>query len=156
MASWRALLTCLLIALTAANALAQSELVIAKEGTSLYHRPGCVVIRDMEGILAMTRAQAEARGYKAHPDCDPARQPPAATASGPRGPSQPEAITVYLDGSKYYHRKDCAKLKAKGRAIEAKPLEVAGKMQWPCPTCKPPVRRKSTEPAVRGTGRRGR
>jgi len=128
---------------------AQSELVIHKDGTKLYHRPGCPIVLDLVGVLAMTRAQAEARGYKAHPDCDPTNP----NAPAPRAPPPPPA-TVYVDGSKYYHRKDCRKL-TDPKAVKAVSLDVAGKVQWPCPECKPPVRRKSTENAVPGTKRRG-
>jgi hypothetical protein len=128
---------------------AQSELVIHKDGTKLYHRPGCPVVLDLAGVLAMTRAQAEARGYKAHPDCDPANP----NAPAPRAAPPPPA-TVYVDGSKYYHRKDCSKL-TDPKTVKAVSVEVAGKVQWPCPTCKPPVRRKSTENAVPRTKHRG-
>jgi hypothetical protein len=143
-----------------AAAAAQSELVIHKEGTNLYHRPGCPVVRDGIGVLALTRAQAEARGYKPHPDCDPdnpsARSAPAVPRPVPApAPAPPPAVTVYLDGSKYYHRKSCAKI-ATAKDVASKSLEVAGKSYWPCPVCRPPVRRKSSEPAVPGTVRRGR
>jgi len=133
---------------------AQGEMVIHKEGTELYHRAGCPVIKDGEGVLAMTRAQAESRGYKPHPACDPAQQPAAAPTPN-KGAATPEP-TVYLDKSKYYHRKDCRRLKAaKGQTVEAQSLEIAAKTRWPCPTCKPPIRRRSSEPAVPGTGGRG-
>lgn len=153
----RVVLVVLLITGVGTTLLSQGELVIYKAGTNLYHRPGCPVLRDGEGLLALTRGQAEARGYKPHPDCDPSQQA-AATARGgaPGAASKPASITVYVDGSKYYHRKDCSKLAAGKRAVEAQSLETAGKTYWPCPTCKPPVRRKGVEPAVPGTGRRGR
>jgi len=135
--------------LAASEARAQSELVIVKEGTKVYHRPGCPVIRDGEGVTAMTRAQAEGRQLTAHPDCDP---------SNPKAPapkaSPPPPATVYLDGSKYYHRKDCKKLTDPASA-KAVSLEAAGKTHWPCPECRPPVRQKSSENAIPGTKRRG-
>src|SRR5688500_4717261 len=80
-------------ALCWATASAQSELVIYKEGTSLYHRAGCEVIRDMKGVVAMTRAQAEARGYRAHADCAPAAARPGAPpgpAAAPADPAKPK------------------------------------------------------------------
>jgi hypothetical protein len=131
-------------------AVAQAELVIHKEGTKFYHWPSCPVVRDMSGVLAMTRAQAEARGYKAHPDCDPSNP----NAPAPKAPPPPPA-SVYLDGSKYYHRKDCKTLRqpASAKAVQ---LESAGKTHWPCPTCRPPVRKRSTESAIPGTTPRGR
>lgn len=55
----------------AAIAIAQSELVIHKEGSTQYHRPGCEVIGNGKDVLALTRAQAEARGDKPHSGCDP-------------------------------------------------------------------------------------
>jgi hypothetical protein len=145
-----AVLACLALA---APAFAQSELVIYKEGTKLYHRPGCPLLKDATDIVAMTRAQAESRGYKPHPDCDPDQQKEGA-ASNPTAP--PAAVTVYLDAGKYYHRKDCPKLDAKGKQVRSESLDSAGKSHWPCPVCRPPIRRKSAEPAVPGTGRRGR
>ena len=136
-----------------APALGQSELVIYKEGTKLYHRAGCPVLQGATDIVAMTRAQAESRGYKPHPDCDPEQN----KSAGARGQSPPPAsVTVYLDAGKYYHRKDCAKLDSRSKQARSESLETAGKSHWPCPVCRPPVRRKSAEPAVPGTGRRGR
>lgn len=142
----------------------QSELVIHKDGTKLYHRPGCPEVADRKGILAMTRAQAASRGYKPHEACDPAN-PDGTPAAGKPEPSP----TVYLDGSRYYHRSTCTTLptskdqdqdqdnhKDKDKRVKAASLEVAGKSHWPCPTCKPPIRRRSAEPAVPGTDRGGR
>jgi hypothetical protein len=135
-------------------AAAQSELVIFKEGTILYHRAGCDVIRDMKGVVAMTRAQAESRGYKAHADCDPevskagAPAPPGSAAS-PAAQPKPAPQIVYVDGGKYYHRKDCRRLAANPKAARAEALEVAGKSLWPCPDCRPPVRpRQGTSPRL--------
>ena len=137
----------------ATPAFAQSELVIHKEGTTLYHRAGCPILKDATDIVALTRAQAESRGYKPHPDCDPDQQK-AGSATNPNAPAAP--VTVYLDAGKYYHRKECSKLDAKSKQLRSESLESAGKSHWPCPVCRPPVRRKSAEPAVPGTGRRGR
>ena len=131
---------------------AQSELVIYKEGTTLYHRAGCDVIRDMKGIVAMTRAQAESRGYKAHPECDPGVNKPEGPASADAAAAaqaKPTPQTVYVDGGKYYHRKDCRRLAANPKAARAELLEVAGKSLWPCPDCRPPVRpRQGTSPPL--------
>ena len=133
--------------LTLLSTAAQNELVIYKEGTKLYHWPGCPVVKDGKGVMALRRAQAESRGYKPHPDCDPANQKTGG-AEPVQGP-----VTVYLDSSKYYHRKSFAKLDKDPKAVKPASLEVAGKSHWPCPTCKPPIRRRSTEPALPGTGR---
>ena len=140
----------LLVAAAPAEA-GQSELVIYKEGTGLYHRPGCPLLKDATDVMAMTRAQAEARGHKPHADCDPAQKPEGAPAKSP----PPASVTVYLNDGRYYHRKDCPKLQEAGKQVSSESLEKAGRSHWPCPTCRPPVRRKSAEPAVPGTGRRG-
>jgi hypothetical protein len=130
--------------------LTQSELVVHKEGTTLYHRPSCPLILDGAGVLAMTRAQAEARGYKPHPDCDPANPKPSARRVTPSPPA-----TVYVDGAKYYHRKDCSKL-TDPKARKAVSLDIVGKTHWPCPACRPPIRQRGAENAVPGTKPRGR
>ena len=128
---------------------AQSELVVTKAGaTKEYHRPDCPVIRDGKDLVAITRAEAESRGYKAHRDCDPSKQP--ASADQPQrgaGASHANAApeTVYVDAStRYYHRKTCAKL---GTHPEAVPVTAVGK-RWPCPTCRPPVPKRSSDPLV--------
>ena len=131
---------------------AQSELVVFKEGTTLYHRPGCPVIRDGAGVLALTKAQAEGRGYKPHRDCDPSN-PNALSLSEKATAAQPPA-TVYVDGSKYYHRKSCPKLDATSKTMKAVRLDAAAKAHWPCPTCKAPVFKKKIDTPILGTSRR--
>ena len=146
---------CLAVALTAlapAFTIAQSELVVVKEGTSIYHRVGCPAIGDAQNVLAMTRAQAESRGNKPHADCDPATSKPETPPSKSAAPPPP---AVYLNGTKYYHRKDCRRLQGV-KDVRTEPLEQAGKSFWPCPECRPPVRRRSAEPAVPGPAKRGR
>ena len=133
-------------------AAAQSELVIYKEDTKLYHRPGCDVIRDMKGVVAMTRAQAESRGYKPHPDCDPEVSKPGAPAppaSARGGAAETHTADRLRRRRQVYHRKDCRRLAANPKAARAEPLEVAGKSLWPCPDCRPPVRpRQGTSPRL--------
>ena len=130
----------------------QGELVIHKQGTKLYHRASCPLVAGASDVLALSRAQAEGRGYKPHEECDPANPDTA-----PDGKPKPE--TVYLDGTRYYHRKSCARLEGKSASEEGKvksaSLEDAGKSHWPCPTCKPPIRKRSTPAASPGTGRKG-
>ena len=135
------------IAVMSAALLAQSELVIVKEGTGHYHRPGCPVIRDGRDVIAMTRGQAESREYKQHPACDPAKAPPA-TESAKTGekPKMKAPVFVHIDGGQYYHRQECRTLARDSRKVS---LEEAGKRLWPCPVCRPPIRKKSDEPAVR-------
>jgi hypothetical protein len=147
----RVLIAALALLFTAVAA-AQSALVIYTEGTGLYHRPGCPLLKDATDIMAMTRAQAESRGHKAHADCDPDQKKP---ADAPAQSTPPAPVTVYTIDARYYHRKDCPKLKDAGKPVKSESLETAGKSHWPCPACRPPVRKRSAEPAVPGTGRRG-
>lgn len=112
----------------------QSELVIAREGGKEYHRAGCDEIKDGKNVLALTRAQATARGLKPHDECDPANLPADKSTPRPRAPTM-----VYTDSSPYYHKKDCDKLGKDAQKVE---LEEAGKTYWPCPTCKPPIRKR--------------
>jgi hypothetical protein len=135
-----------LLILIAASAVpsAQSELVIHKEGTTSYHQASCPAIKDGVGVILLSRGQAEARGWKQHPECDPEKVRQQEEASLPkRSPSPPEF--VHVDGSKYYHREKCRNLNADNKRSA---LEDAGKKYWPCPVCKPPIRRKSDGPAV--------
>ena len=122
---------------------AQSELVIYKEGSTQYHRPGCAVIRDAKDVVALTRAQAEARRYKPHPECDPEQSKAAPSPSAGAAAAKPQ--TVYLNGTKYYHRLDCRRLEANSKAVRAESLDTAGKTSWPCPDCRPPVRKRVTD-----------
>jgi hypothetical protein len=123
----------LLILLTAAGALApQGEMVLQKEGDKQYHRPGCPVVREPKGVLALSRAQAESRGLVPHDGCDPSK-------ASPDGKAAEEPVFVFLDDSKYYHREDCKKMKGKPRRES---LEIGAKKRWPCPVCKPPIRKR--------------
>ena len=142
-------LAVLILAGAASPVRAQSGMVIHKEGTKLYHRPGCPVIRDFKGVLAMTEAQARARSYTQHEACKDA----AGAADGQTTDGAAAAVTVYLDGSKYYHRDKCARV---GKS-EMKPaaLDAVARKVWPCPTCRPPIRKRAAEPAVPGRVRRG-
>jgi hypothetical protein len=147
----RVLLLALLLGIPSLRAAGNgSELVIHKDGTTLYHRPGCPVIRDGKGVVALPRAQAEARGYTPHPDCDPAVATPGTGKAA--GTSPPGAATVYVGGPKYYHRKKtCTKL---GDDPKAMRLDEAVKKHWPCPACKAPILKRTNQPAIPGTNRR--
>lgn len=127
---WRVTWIVLVVLASADRAGAQSELVIHRKGTKEYHRPGCPLIRDAKDVLALTRAQAEVRGLAAH-DCE------AATAGGKAKGDAP--LHVYVDGGRYYHEQKCARL---GKAPKKILLDQAGRKFWPCPTCKPPIRKR--------------
>jgi hypothetical protein len=144
----------LVLAGGAGTPLAQGQLVIHKEGTLQYHRPWCAVVRDGKGVLALTLGQAAARGLKSHPECekppDDAATPTGSTGFGAR-PAPPPA-PVFTDSTKYYHRAACSR--AAGPLTRAS-LDEVGKTRWPCPVCRPPLRKKADGPAVpkRGTRR---
>jgi hypothetical protein len=132
-----------LFALTADSAAAQGPLVIVKEGRDQYHRPGCSVVREARDVIAMTVGQAESRGLKPHPECDPSKTPSAPPASPVPAASsfrKPLPVFVQVDAAgKFYHRDGCQKL---GKDAKKVALEVAGKKYWPCTACKPPIRRR--------------
>ena len=93
----------------------------------------------------MTAGQAEARGYKSHPACEaPAN---ASAADSPRSGSEKEPsakVFVYTaKGDTRYHKESCAKLPKERRKVA---LEEAGKELWPCPVCRPPIRKRT--PAI--------
>ena len=143
----RAGLAIALLVVMGAGAAAHGQLVITKEGTKFYHWPGCAIVRDGEGVLAMNQGQAELRGLKPHPDCDPSKAPapPAAAGtgrSGTRAPSKPAAPpSVFVDAvGKYYHRERCARLEGTPKKLL---LDAStARKYWPCPTCRPPIRPK--------------
>ncbi len=100
-------MTALLLGVSMATG-GQSELVVLKKdstGQSLYHRAACPAVRDGKEVLAMTRAEAEARGAKPHPACEalPAAPDgrggsPGATPQEDQGPA-PDT-PVFVDGGK--------------------------------------------------------
>ena len=134
----------ILLALTSPRA-HQPEMVIVIESTRQYHRASCPLLRKgAKDIIAMTRGQAESRGYKDHPECDP--QNPANNASGGNASPGEREPTVYVytsAGDKRYHRETCAKLPKDRKKVL---LEEAGRKLWPGPTCRPPIRKRT--PAV--------
>jgi hypothetical protein len=117
----------------------QSELVIVKDGTKEYHRAGCEVIRDGKDVMAMTRAQAEARKLTQHEGCDPDKveDAPAPAAGKPGAKPAPKTMVV-VDGGRHYHKDEkCPRV---GKGSKKMPLEEAGRKLWPCPQCRPPIR----------------
>lgn len=118
----------------------QTEYVLVKPGSKLYHQPNCEQLAGAKGVTAMTRSQAEARGFTQDPACDPAKHPP-----GEKKKAAPVFVYVQPDG-KYYHREHCAKAGASPKRVT---LEEAARKYWPCPVCKPPIRKRgdSSPPA---------
>ena len=127
----------LVLAAAALFALAQSssEYVVVIPGSKEYHRPGCDLVRDPSKVIAMTRAQAEARGLKPHAACDPSKAP-----SSKRGAPRVQYVFV-SPGDQRYHRETCGKLAKTRERITLD--EAARKKYWPCTVCKPPVRKRS-------------
>jgi hypothetical protein len=130
-----AVLAVLILAVSGAGA-SQSELVITRAGDKEYHWPGCERIKDAKDVLALTRAQATTRGLKPHAACDPSTSPRPGDSS--KSSPAPDPV-VYVDDGRYYHKKDCAKLGKDPRRLS---LDEAGRKYWPCPTCKPPIRKR--------------
>jgi hypothetical protein len=112
---------------------AQTEYVLVKPGSKLYHQPSCEQLVGAKGVVAMTRSQAESRGLKQDPACDPAKHPPDEKKKA-------AAVYVYVQPKgKYYHREHC---KNAGESPKRMLLDEAAKKYWPCPVCKPPIRKR--------------
>jgi hypothetical protein len=109
-----------------------TEYVLVKAGSKEYHRPGCEVVRDAKNVVAMMRGEAEARGLKSHAACDPAKS----------GKSAPALQYVFVaPGDNRSHRETCSKLGNTRQRITLD--EAARKKYWPCPVCKPPIRKRA-------------
>ena len=128
-----------------AFAQSSTEYVLVKPGSPEYHRPGCDVVRDPKDVVAMTRAEAESRGLKPHAACDPAKvslakSDPAKPTSTKR--AAPKVQYVFVEpADQRYHRETCPKL---GKPRQRITLDAAAaKKYWPCPVCKPPIRKRA-------------
>ena len=118
---------------------AQTEYVVVKPGQKVYHQPYCEQVAGAKNVVAMTRTQAESRGLKQDPACDPATHSP-----GEKTKKNPAPVYVYVQpGGKYYHREHCEKAGASPKKMT---LEEAAKKYWPCPVCKPPIRKRGDSP----------
>ncbi|HEX6974898.1 MAG TPA: hypothetical protein VF147_10880 [Vicinamibacterales bacterium] len=133
----RALLALVFLLVAACPLGAQGELVIVKDG--VYHRPACPVIRDATDVLAMNVGQAEARGFKSHPDCDPNVAKPGEPSRNPGGkPAKSSPIYVFVEpNGKLYHKETCRKLGPSPTKVEL--TATVAKKYWPCGVCKPPI-----------------
>jgi len=122
-----------LIVLLAFTPGVQTEYVLVKPGQKVYHQPFCEQVAHAKNVVAMTRTQAESRGLKQDPACDPATH-----SAGEKTKSAP--VYVYVQpGGKYYHREHCKNAGASPKRLS---LEEAAKTYWPCPVCKPPIRKR--------------
>ena len=113
----------------------QDALVLTRPSDSLYHWPGCPVVRDTTDVLAMTQTQAAGRGRKPHAECDPEKVAP--TPEERRRLEVLKTPIFVTSGDKYYHRDKCEKLGTPSRRVT---LDDAARKHFPCRTCKPPVR----------------
>jgi hypothetical protein len=113
-----------------------SALVVAIPGSKQFHQPGCSLVRKAGSkVRVMKQTEAQRRGLTAH-DCssDPgdAQRDAAAAAN---------ASTVYVQTKdKQYHAPGCKRLKPGATATT---VEKAGQEHWPCPVCKPPIRKRA-------------
>ena len=131
----RALALASLLVLTppAVHAAAAGQPLVLQKGKGReFHNPWCPLVRDGKDVLALTRAQAASRGLTLHAEC--ARDPGDGTAPAP-------PVFVHVDRAKYYHRATCAKL---ARSSERQALSIAAKTRWPCPVCRPPIRKSGS------------
>jgi hypothetical protein len=111
----------------------QTQYVLVKPGQKVYHQPFCEQVAAAKNVVAMTRVQAEARGLTQDPACDPATHSP-----GEKKKAAP--VFVYVQpGGKYYHREHCDNA---GPSPKKMLLDEAAKKYWPCPVCKPPIRKR--------------
>jgi hypothetical protein len=111
----------------------QTEYVLVKPGQKVYHQPNCEQLAGAKNVVAMTRSQAERRGLTQDPVCDPAKHPPDEK-------KKPAPVFVYVQpNGKYYHRERCEKVGPSPKRIT---LDEAAKKFWPCPVCKPPIRKR--------------
>ncbi len=122
-----------LILLLAFTPSLQTEYVLVKPGQKVYHQPFCEQVANAKNVVAMTRTQAESRGLTQDPACDPATH-----SAGDKKKAAP--VYVYVQpGGKYYHREHC---KEAGASPKRMALDEAAKKYWPCPVCKPPIRKR--------------
>lgn len=108
-----------------------NSLVVLIKGDRAFHQPGCVLVaRAGSNVTVSKRAEATRRGLTAH-DCGP-------EASG--GPAvDPNAEKVATQsGDNKYHRLTCTKL---GPSRSTLTVGEAGRKLWPCPACRPPIRK---------------
>ena len=117
----------------AVHAAAAGQALVLQKGTGReFHNPWCPLVRDGKDVLALTRAQAAARGLTPHAEC-------AKDAGEGTLPAAP--VFVHVDHAKYYHRATCARL---ARRSERQALSIAAKTRWPCPVCRPPIRKSGS------------
>jgi hypothetical protein len=105
--------------------------VLTKSDAREYHTPACPLIRGVSDVAVMRKTEAEQRHYT----------PPRACHSDPPPKPAPIAVQVFVAKSdKYYHRDSCRRKKPDAQPMK---LDDAGRRYWPCPVCRPPVRKRA-------------
>lgn len=100
-------------------------------GAREYHTPACPLVQGVRDVAVMRKAEAEARRLTPHDACH----------KGPAPKPDPNAVRVFVaSGDKYYHRAGCRRLPARNTRVT---LDRAGRRHWPCPVCKPPIRKRN-------------
>lgn len=132
----RSVLLLVLLALLQAPALAQepspSALVVVIQGESRYHQPSCpLVTRAGSKVTMMKLSEAATRGLTAH-DCEQAE------IEQPKKDANASPVFVQ-PGDKRYHKQGCPRLEGTATSMT---LGEAGQKYWPCPVCKPPIRKR--------------
>jgi hypothetical protein len=112
-----------------------SALVVVVPGGKQFHQPGCPVVRRAgSNVKVMKQAEAERRGFTPHDCSDPGSPERDAAAAA-------NASTVYVQANdKQYHAPGCKRLKPGATTTT---VEQAAADHWPCPVCKPPVRKRA-------------
>ena len=112
-----------------------SALVVAIPGGKQYHQPGCPLVRNAGSkVQVMKQSEAERRGLTAHDCSDPGTAERDAAAAV-------NATPVYVQpNDKQYHTSGCKRLKPDATATR---VEKAAQDHWPCPVCKPPIRKRA-------------
>lgn len=133
---WVLLSAALLIATTGVSQDASSMVVIIA-GDKTFHQPGCaLVVKAGSKVTVSKRGEATRRGLTAH-DCG------LDASGGSTGDPNAEKVATQ-PGDNKYHRLSCAKL---GTTRSTLTVGEAGRKLWPCPVCKPPIRKPPPPPA---------
>lgn len=122
-----------LLASTAGVAQDAGALVVIIKGDRAFHQPGCTrVAKAGSNVTVSKRAEATRRGLTAH-DCGPD------ASGGPAADPNAEKVATQTGDNKY-HRPTCTKLGATRSTLT---VGEAGRKLWPCPVCRPPIRKPS-------------
>ena len=132
-----ALLLVVVLPLSGGQSTSGSALVVDIQADSLYHQPSCSLVRKAgSAVKVMKQSEATRRGLKPH-DCDTASAADEAASAA----AAANTATVYVQkDDKRYHKAGCARLRD---AATPMAVDAAGQKYWPCPVCKPPVRKRA-------------